>query len=110
MGSFAGGNMFGAKLGAVGDLGATLKTVGAKLGDTVQVRGVGAPTGLLWARAPCTRTARARHGAHPLAVLVRSTGAGGRAASRGHRGGHEREVPGAAAAKRVEEARSHARA
>ena len=53
MGSFAGGNMFGAKLGAVGDLGATLKTVGAKLGDTVQVRGAGSPKGL-WAcaRAP----------------------------------------------------------
>jgi hypothetical protein len=27
----------------VGDLSATLKTVGAKLGDTVQVRCVGAP-------------------------------------------------------------------
>ena len=42
MGSFAGGNMFGGKLAAVGDLSATLKTVGAKLGDTVQVRCEGA--------------------------------------------------------------------
>jgi len=43
MASFAGGNMFGGKLAAVGDLSATLKTVGAKPGDTVQVRCVGAP-------------------------------------------------------------------
>jgi hypothetical protein len=36
MSSFSGVPMFTGKLGGVGDISATLKNVGAKLGDTVQ--------------------------------------------------------------------------
>jgi hypothetical protein len=58
--------MFGGKLAAVGDLSATLKTVGAKLGDTVQVRCEGAPK-MVCLRVPSPSTRRARTRALPSA-------------------------------------------